>query len=131
MFTFVPKYKNLREVLTDQKLASLGDSFVNFVYSLALSRRKEEPIGAKVDSRVLSEALKKAKLRKFLPSRTDRHTQADAAEALIVYAWIQNTMTMEEGVNILEQHEDPVEAFCALLLTTVKKLNLPSISLQR
>ena len=129
MFTFVSKYKNLREVLMDQKLASLGDSFVNFIYSLALSRRKGEPIGAKVDSRVLSEALKKAGLRKLLPSRTDRHTQADAAEALIVYAWIQNIMTMEEGVNILEQHEDPVEAFCALLLTTTKRLNLANISL--
>lgn len=129
MSTFVPKYKNLSEALKDQKLASLGDSFVNFIYSLALSRRKGEPIGAKVNSRVLSEALKKAGLRKLLPSRTDRHTQADAAEALIVYAWIQNIMTMEEGVNILEQHEDPVEAFCALLLTMAKKLNLADISL--
>lgn len=129
MFTFVLKYKNLREVLMDQKLASLGDSFVNFIYSLVLSKRKEEPIGAKVDSRILSEALKKAGLRKLLPSRIDRHTQADAAEALIVYAWIQNIITMKESVNILEQHEDPVEAFCTLLLTTTKKLNLTDINL--
>lgn len=128
MFTFVSKYKNLREVLMDQKLASLGDSFVNFIYSLALSRRKGEPIGAKVDSRVLSQALKKAGLRKMLPSRTDRHTQADAVEALIVYAWIQNIITMEEGVDILERHENLVEAFCALLLTTTKKLKLTNIS---
>jgi len=123
MFRFVPKHKNLREVLIDQKLASLGDSFVNFIHSLALSRREGKPIGAKVDSRVLSEALKKAGLRKFLPSRTDRHTQADAAEALIVYAWIQNAITIEEGVSILEQYEDPAEAFCVLLLTITKKLS--------
>ena len=122
MFTFVSRYKNLSEVLVDQKLASLGDSFVNFVYSLALSRRKGEPAGAKVDSRVLSEALKKAGLRKLLPSRTDRHLQADAAEALIVYAWTKNILTVEEGVNVLEQHDDPVEGFCALLLATTKKL---------
>jgi len=112
----------------DRKLASLGDSFVNLAYSLALSRRRGEPIGAKVDSRVLSEALKKAGLRKALPSRTDRHAQADAAEALIVYAWIQNAMTMEKGIDILEQHEDPVEGFCALLLTITKKLNLTEVS---
>jgi len=129
MFTFVPKYKNLREVLMDQKLASLGDSFVNLVYSLALSRRKRKPVGAKVDSRVLSQALKTAGLRKLLPSRTDRHAQADAAEALIVYAWIRNIMTLEDGVNTLEQYEDPVEAFCALLETIAKKLNLFNISL--
>jgi len=128
MFAFVPKYKKLREVLMDQKLASLGDSFVNLVYSLTLSRRRGEPIGAKVDSRVLSEALKKAGLRKLLPSRTDRHVQADAAEALIVYAWMQNVVTMEEGVNILEQHEDPIEGFCDLLLTVTKRLDLPNIS---
>jgi len=111
----------------DQKLASLGDSFVNLVYSLALSRRGGEPIGAKVDSRVLSEALKKAGLRKLLPSRTDRHAQADAVEALIVYAWMQNVITMEEGVNILKQHEDPVEGFSALLLTVTKRLDLLNI----
>jgi len=128
MHTFMPKYKKLREVLMDQKLASLGDSFVNLIYSLSLSRRKGEPIGAKVDSRVLSEALKKAGLRKLLPSRTDRHMQADAAEALIVYAWMQNVVTMEEGVNILEQHEDPIEGFCDLLLTVTKRLDLPNIS---
>jgi len=123
MFRFVSKYKKLREVLMDQKLASLGDSFVNFIYSLALSRKEGKPMGAKVDSRVLSEALKKASLRKFLPSRTDRHTQADAAEALIVYAWIQNAITVEEGVSILEQYEDPAEAFCALLQTITEKLS--------
>ena len=113
----------------DQKLASLGDSFVNFVYSLALSKRKGEPIGAKVNSRVLSEALKKAGLRKLLPSRTDRHTQADAVESLIVYAWIKNLITMEEGVDVLERHEDPVEAFCTLLLRTTKKLKLANVGL--
>jgi len=129
MSTFVSKYKNLREVLMDQKLASLGDSFVNFIYSLALSKRKGESIGAKVDSRVLSGALKKAGLRKLLPSRTDRHTQADATEALVVYAWIQDIITLEEGVNILERHEDPVKAFCALLLSIIKKLNLVNIGL--
>ncbi|MDH5449475.1 MAG: hypothetical protein OEX77_01060 [Candidatus Bathyarchaeota archaeon] len=128
MFTFLRKYKNLREILMDQKLASLGDPFVNFIYSLSISRRKGEPIGTKVDSHVLSKALKKAGLRRLLPSRTDRHTQADAAEALIVYVWAQNIITIGEGVDILEQHEDPIEAFCALL-TTIKKISTTNFSL--
>jgi len=124
MFAFVSEYKNLREVLADQKLAALGDAYVNFVYSLALSKRKGEPVGAKVDSRLLAEALRKAGLRNLLPSRIDRHKQADAAEALIVYAWVQDAMTIEEGVNILEQSEDMVEAFCSFLLTARRKINL-------
>jgi len=124
MFAFISQYRNLREVLMDQKLAALGDAYVNLVYSVALSKRKGEPTGAKVDNRLLAEALKKAGLRSFLPSRIDRHKQADAAEALIVYAWVRGSMTMEEGVSILEQGEDTVEAFCSFLLTAKKKLDL-------
>jgi hypothetical protein len=124
MFAFISQYRNLREVLIDQKLAALGDAYVNLVYSVALSKRKGEPTGAKVDNRLLAEALKKAGLRSLLPSRIDRHKQADAAEALIVYAWVRGSMTMEEGVSILEQGEDTVEAFCSFLLTAKKKLDL-------
>jgi hypothetical protein len=124
MFAFISQYRSLREVLMDQKLAALGDAYVNFVYSVALSKRKGEPTGAKVDNRLLAEALKKAGLRSLLPSRIDRHKQADAAEALIVYAWVRGSMTMEEGVSILEQGEDTVEAFCSFLLTAKKKLDL-------
>ena len=124
MFAFISRHKDLHEVLVDQKLAALGDAYVNFVYSVALSKRKGEPTGAKVDNRLLAEALKKAGLRRLLPSRIDRHKQADAAEALIVYAWVRGSMTMEEGVSILEQGEDTVEAFCSFLLTAKKKLDL-------
>ena len=124
MFAFVSQYRNLREVLMDQKLAALGDAYVNLLYSLALSKRKGEPTGAKADNRLLAEALRKVGLRSFLPPRIDRHKQADAAEALIVYAWVRGSMTMEEGVTILEQGEDTVDAFCSFLLTAKKKLDL-------
>lgn len=124
MFEFVPQYESLSQVLMDQKLASLGDAYVNFLYSLALSKKKGEPTGTKVKGRLLAEAFKKAGLRKFLPSRIDRHKKADAAEALIVYAWIRGSMTMEEGLKILEQNGDKVEAFSLLLLTAKRKLNL-------
>ncbi|NIP67565.1 hypothetical protein GWN63_06145, partial [Candidatus Bathyarchaeota archaeon] len=60
----------------------------------------------------------------LLPSRTDRHEQADAAEALIVYAWIKRCITTEQAVNILEQSEDVAEGFCSLLLRSKRKLNL-------
>ena len=97
---------------------------MNFLYSLALSKKKGEPTGTKVESRLLADAFKKAGLRKLLPSRIDRHKQADAAEALIVYAWIRGSMTMEEGLKILEQNGDIVEAFSVLLLTAKRKLDL-------
>jgi len=122
MFAFIPQYESLNEVLMDQKLAKLGDAYVNFLYSLALSKKRGEATGTKVQGRLLADAFKKAGLREFLPSRIDRHKQADAAEALIVYAWIQGSMTMEEGLEILEQNEDALEAFRVLLLTAKERL---------
>jgi len=116
MPTFIKNHENLSEILMDQKLAKLGDAYVNFLYSLALSKMRGEATGVKVKGRLLADAFKKADLRKFLPSRVDRHKQADAAEALIVYPWIKGSMTMEEGLEILEQTEDDVEAFCNLLV---------------
>lgn len=121
MFTFIPQYGNLTEVLMDQKLAKLGDAYVNFLYSLALSKKQGEATGTKVKGRLLADAFKKAGLREFLPSRMDRHKQADAAEALIVYAWIRGSVTMEEGLEILEQTEDVLDAFTFLLLSAKRK----------
>jgi len=116
MVTFIKNHEKLSDILMDQKLAKLGDAYVNFLYSLALSKKTGEATGVKVKGRLLADALRKADLRKFMPSRVDRHKQADAAEALIVYPWVQGTMTMEEGLEILEQTENEVETFCNLLL---------------
>jgi hypothetical protein len=122
MFEFIPQHENLSEVLTDHKLAKLGDAYVNFLYSLVISKKMGEPTGIKVKGRLLADAFKKAGLRKFLPSRVDRHKQADAAEALIVYVWVRGSMTLEEGLEILEQNENSVEAFSCLLRTAKTKL---------
>jgi hypothetical protein len=124
MFTFIPLFKDLQEILTNHKLAALGDAYANFLYSLAISKKSGEPAGAKVDSRLLAEALRKAGLREYLPSRIDRHKQADAAEALIVYAWLKDLISLEEGIKILERYQDLTEGFCNLLILARKKLNL-------
>ena len=116
-FHFLNNHRNLSEVLTDHKLSSLGDAFINFVYSLALSNRKGQPSGAKVKGTVLAEAIKKAGLREYLPSRMTRHMLADAAEALIVYAWLHNCITLEESVATLEKTDDPIDGFSQLLAT--------------
>ena len=116
-FRFLNNHRNLSEVLTDHKLSSLGDAFINFVYSLALSNKKGEPSGAKVRGRALAEALKKAGLREHLPSRINRHMLADAAEALVVYAWLHHYITLEETMETLEKTEDLVEGLSQLLRT--------------
>jgi len=112
----VKAYKNIAEVLTDHGLASLGDTYVNFAYSLALSNRRGEPLGVKVKGSALAEALKKAGLRDYLPSRMTRHMLADAAEALIVYAWLHDYVTLKETVTTLENTSNLVEGLTLLLV---------------
>lgn len=114
MFLFIKTYRDITEVLTDHKLASLGDAHVNFVYALALSNRRRVPSGAKVKGSILAEAVKRATLREFLPAKMSSHLLADAAEALIVYAWLNNVVTLNEAVSIL-MFNDPVEGFKELL----------------
>jgi hypothetical protein len=124
MLDFVPKHKTLHQVLLDHKLAALGDAYVNFLFSLAESEKNVEPVGARVDNNILAAALRKAGLRDLLPSRTSRHQLADAAEALIIYAWIRKVTTIEEAVNVLKLSQDASEAFCSIIITAKEKLKL-------
>lgn len=120
IFSFLKTYESLREVLVDHELASLGDAYINFVYSLALSNRRGKASGAKVKGNALAKALRKAGLREYLPSRMTSHALADAAEALMVYAWLCDCIKLEESVAILEKAIDLEDALTQLL-TTIKK----------
>ncbi len=121
---FIPCYERISDILRDKGLAALGDAYVNFIFSLSLSKRLGRPVGRKVDSRILSDALKNAGLRRLLPSRIDRHDQADAAEALIVYAWIEGKITMDECVDLLGSNVDPREGFKRLLKEILERIDL-------
>jgi hypothetical protein len=86
VFSFRTVQASLAEVLADRDLDSLGDAYVNFAHSLALSNRRRKPLGVRVKGSVLAEALRKAGLRDRLGSSMSRHALADATEAMIVYA---------------------------------------------
>lgn len=117
-------YCRFSEVLTDHGLAALGDAYINFVCSLALSKRKGEPTGAKVKGSALSEALRSAGLRAYLPSRMNRHSLADAAEALLVYAWLYDYVTLNDCVNVLEKASDLVDGLNQLLIKIKNEVRL-------
>lgn len=116
-------YNSVEELLLDKSLASLGDSYVNFVYSLAMSQKTGHPTGAKVNNQVLSKSVEASGLRALLPHRVDRHTRGNAAEALLVFAWLQGILEMNECIKVLIGKE-PVEAFATLLRQTMKRLDL-------
>jgi len=121
---FLKKYSSLSQILTDKPLAALGDAYANFVYSLALSKKKGTPCGKKVKGAPLAEAVRKAGLRKFLPARIDKHVLSDAAEALLVFAWLNNFITLEESVGALEKTDDLEDGLTRLLLTAKEKIRL-------
>jgi|SRR3990170_252524 len=114
---------SIREILLDKELAQLGDAYVNFIYSLALSISERRPLGKKVSSEILANAIKESDIRRLLPSGSDRHTQGDAAEALILCSWITDRVTIEEAVRILRKEADPVKAFKGLLLQVMKEFS--------
>lgn len=116
------EYKNLEEVLLDKDLAGLGDAYVNLLFSLVVSQKSGHPTGAKVNNRILAEAVRKAGLRKLLPRRIDRHVLGNAAEALIVFAWLADTVTFEDSLRILSEKGDAVEAFAVLLREILERL---------
>jgi hypothetical protein len=121
---FLKSYSSLSQVLTDKPLAALGDAYVNFVYSLALSRRTGKPCGKKAKGTPLAEAVRKAELRKLLPSRIDKHVISDAGEAFLVYSWLNRLITLEESVEALEKAEDLESGLTKLLLRAKEKTRI-------
>jgi len=117
--------KCLREVLVDHDLASLGDSYANLIYSLATSNRKQQPVGIKVKGSILASALRKADLRGELPSRMSTHTLADAAEALLVYAWLCGKIGLDESVEAITKGKEPVDGLVRLLRQAKERTTFP------
>ena len=113
--------KSLRDIMLDGGLAALGDALVNFAYSLALSLDKGAPTGSRLDNRVLSEALRASGLREAAPKRMSRHQLADAAEALLAYAWLTGVMGFWDLVEALRGH-DIISGLAALLRAVAEKL---------
>ncbi len=118
------EYNSFKELLLDKDLAGLGDSYVNFVYSLAMSQKHGHPMGAKVNNQVLAKAVEISGLRKFLPHRIDRHARGNAAEALLVFAWLQDILELDDCVEILGKEDDLAKAFSVLLREVLEKLDV-------
>ncbi len=108
--------------MKDKNLASLGDAYINFAYSLALSNKRGKPSATKVKGSILAEALKKAGLRQHLPGRMDQHSIADAAEALLIYAWLNKFVTLAEMVEDLSKSKDAITDLTLLLVKVSERI---------
>ncbi len=100
----IQDFSNLREIINNKALAKLGDTFLNFVYSLAKSIALGKFDAWKVPDKVLAQALRDAELRKFIAQRASNHDLGDAVEALVVHAWLFEKMNIEEIADLLVSH---------------------------
>jgi len=108
--------ETIRRVVRDRQLASLGDAFVNFIYSLALTKINGNPQATKVSDRILAEAFRVAGLRQYLGTRLSRKDLANAAESLLVEAYRRQLISIEESVSIISENPGGPNAGLSSLL---------------
>jgi hypothetical protein len=101
--------RNLQTYIHQKSNAKLGDSLVNFIYSVAKSLVSGIPTGMKVSDSILSEAFKNSlwyKTKKIkLSGKKDRI--ADAVEALILFFWIYEGLSLKKLIEPLESQLEP------------------------
>lgn len=112
----------LSKIMRDKKRASLGDAYINLIYSLHLTLVGGEPKGIKVSDRILADAFKQAGLRKYLGTRFSRKDFANASEAILTEAFQARLLTIEESVSVISQEDDPVLGIANLLKLAVERL---------
>jgi hypothetical protein len=112
----------ISSIMKDRKLASLGDAYINLVYSMALTQTSGEPHGVKVSDRILSRAFKAAGLREYLGTRQSRKDFANASEALLIETYRKELLTINECIKIITQRDDLADGIADLLKIAVERL---------
>lgn len=92
----------MRTLNINLKLAKLGDAYVNFIVSAALTLHKGEPVGSKVSGKILAEAYTQSQLagKCVKPRRLEK---SEVVEALFGYAWLSGILDAEKGVRKLAE----------------------------
>ncbi|MFX1250382.1 MAG: ribonuclease III family protein [Promethearchaeota archaeon] len=106
--------KDLETILLLEKKhkssAKLGDSLVNFIFSVSKTLATGRLTGTKVSDQILAEAYRLSVLAKYLQLKGKKSIVADQIEALFLFAWVNNYLSLEESIKILrselEQADD-------------------------
>ncbi len=97
--------KNVNEL---KGFSRLGDSLLNFAYSLALSLITGEPQGARLPDKILIESAREAGLKEALKikHRIKRDELADLVEAIIAIGWLKGDITLGQIVKVIAKGMD-------------------------
>mgnify|MGYP001772719541 CR=1 FL=1 len=112
------------------ELAKLGDAYLNFVASAALTLYSGKATSVKVPGKALASVYERSQLRsKCVNAR--RVEKAEIVEALFGYAWLSGALSAEKGVerlsSLLEKGyrlEEGLEELVNWLLSNVEKVYL-------
>lgn len=96
--------KSLRSVLESKELGHLGDFLVNFIYTTVRIGKYGKQGSIHVWDNSLRDAMEIADLRSALGKKTKPDRVADAAEALVAYAYFTELMNLEEMIEYLTKH---------------------------
>ncbi len=101
--------KIIRDFIFTKGNAKLGDSLVNFIYSLAKSGITESSTGTKVSDQILALAFRSSQWTKgdYLKLKGNKGQLADQVEALILFFWIQELISIDDYVKCLMQNLNP------------------------
>jgi len=106
MWGFFKEHSSTKDIVRNKGLAKLGDSLVNFCYSLAKSEVLTKPTGEKVRDSVLARAIRDTPVYASIGRRADSGVAADAYEAIMAYFWLNGNVTIESIVSNLVQELD-------------------------
>uniref|UniRef100_A0A7C1PDB2 Uncharacterized protein n=1 Tax=Thermofilum pendens TaxID=2269 RepID=A0A7C1PDB2_THEPE len=88
-------------LVVSARLAKLGDAFLNFVVSAALTLHNERVEGVKVPGRVLASVFASSLLAQRCRCPSRKLEKSEVVEALFGYAWLNGWLTAEECVRRL------------------------------
>jgi hypothetical protein len=93
-------------LIKEKKIAQLGDSLANFIYSLALSLAKGKCTGTRVPDTVLTNAYHSSAVKTYLPVTGKKGRVGDAVEAVLLLSWLSGTLELDEMVMTLSSSLD-------------------------
>jgi hypothetical protein len=129
---------SLKSFTFDKGNSKLGDSLVNFIYSLAKTGITNSSTGTKVSDYVLAEAYRASEWKKkpMITLKGSKGLLADKVEALILFFWVFELFTIEDLTTVLMKHLDEellhhtkeeeqcaIVAFCSLLNSLLEKFH--------
>jgi hypothetical protein len=111
--------REFQQILKNRRLARLGDAYVNFLFSLALTKASGIPVGVKVSDRILFDAAKNSGIRRLLPRRIKRGEVANVIEALVVDSWMRKSFELNEMADIISRNPDNLTEAATQLVKSI------------